>query len=383
LAAREPCPERHSVRREKILALGSWQRMKCVFRNKKISAIVTVVPKEEYRFDDEYPIFKLTPEKAKRFKKMMSLDRHRIAPPEVCSSDLCVYGLQQLLDNGTLKKEEIGALVFVSQTPDYFMPPTSNVIHGRLGLHHDVICLDINQGFAGFLLGLMQAFLLLEIESIPKVVLLCGDTCSKQMNRCNRVSYPLTGDAGSAIVVERSTEENPIYTDFKNDGSRHKAIMVPAGAYRTPSSEETLKLREVEEGLMQNQEHIHMDGAAIFSFTMEDVPPQVEEVLSFSGNTRDSIEYFLFHQPNPFILTQMADKMKIPRDKLPNNIVSLYGNCSSVTTPLNIALNCGEQLTQKSLRVCLSGFGVGLTWITMVMNLGPMSVCRVVDYDVS
>ena len=193
----------------------------------------------------------------------------------------------------------------------------------------------------------MQAFLLLEIAALPKVVLLNGDTCSKQMGRCNRISYPLTGDAGSVTVIERCEAENPIYMDVKNDGSRHKAIMIPAGAYRMPSTPETLKLREVEEGVIQSLEHIHMDGAAIFNFTMEDVPPQIEEILAFSGNTRDSIEHFLFHQPNPFILKQMADKMKIPQAKLPNNIVSLYGNCSSVTIPLNIALNCGEQIAAR------------------------------------
>ena len=355
--------------------------MKWIFRNKRISATITVVPKEEYRFDDEFAAFKLSPEKAKRFKKMMSLDRHRIAPPEVCSSDLCLYGVQQLLREGALKKEEIGALVFVSQTPDYFMPPTSNVIHGKLGLGYDVVCLDINQGCTGFLLGLIQACLLLEIAPLPKVVLLNGDTCSKQMDICNRVSYPLTGDAGSVTVIERCELENPIYMDVKNDGSRHKAIMVPAGAYRIPSSPETLQLREVEEGMRQNQQHIHMDGAAIFSFTMGDVPPQVEEILSYSGNTRESIDYFLFHQPNPYILMQMAEKMKISPAKLPNNVVSLYGNCSSVTIPLNIALNCGELLSRESRRVCFSAFGVGLAWISAVMDLGPLTACKIVDYE--
>ncbi|MGA2179013.1 MAG: ketoacyl-ACP synthase III [Verrucomicrobiota bacterium] len=355
--------------------------MKCIFKNKKISAIVAVVPKEEYRFDDEYPVFKLTEDKAKRFKKMMSLDRHRIAPPDVCASDLCQYGLQQLLNAGALKKEEIGALLFVSQTPDYFMPPTSNVIQGKLGLGHDMVCLDINQGCTGFLLGFMQACLLLEIAALPKVVLLCGDTCSKQMDRCNRISYPLTGDAGSVTVIERCERESPIYMDVKNDGSRHKAIMIPAGAFRMPATPETLKLREVEEGVVQNLQHIHMDGPAIFNFTMGDVPPQVEEVLAFSGDTRDSIAHFLFHQPNPFILKQMADKMQIPQAKLPNNIVSLYGNCSSVTVPLNIALNCGEPLRRETRRVCLSAFGVGLTWISAVMDLGPLGVCKVVDYE--
>src|SRR5271154_89861 len=108
--------------------------MKHIFKNKKISAIISVVPKEEYCFDDEYSIFKLTEAKAMRFKKMMGLDRHRIAPPEVCTSDFCIFGLQQLLNEGVLKKEEIGTLIFVTQTPDYILPPTSNVIQGKLGL---------------------------------------------------------------------------------------------------------------------------------------------------------------------------------------------------------------------------------------------------------
>jgi len=77
----------------------------------------------------------------------------------------------------------------------------------------------------------------------------------------------------------------------------------------------------------------------------------------------------------------MADKMKIPLAKLPNNIMSLYGNCSSVTVPLNIALNCGEQLQRGNHRVCLFAFGVGHTRISMVVDLGPLEVCKVVDYD--
>ena len=157
--------------------------MKCIFKNKRISSIIAVAPSQEYRFDDEYPYFKMTEAQAKRFKKMMSLDRHRIAPPEVCASDLCLFGVQRLLDAGVLKKEDIDAVVFISQTPDYILPPTSNVIHGKLGLDHDVICLDINQGCAGFLAGLQQACLLLEIPAVSKVLLLTGDTWSKQMDR--------------------------------------------------------------------------------------------------------------------------------------------------------------------------------------------------------
>ena len=148
--------------------------MKCIFKNKRISSIVAVAPSQEFRFDDEYPYFKMTETQAKRFKKMMSLDRHRIAPPDVCASDLCLFGVQQLLAAGVLKKEEISAVLFISQTPDYILPPTSNVIHGKLGLGHDVVCLDINQGCAGYLAGLQLAFMLLELPAVSKVLLLRG-----------------------------------------------------------------------------------------------------------------------------------------------------------------------------------------------------------------
>ena len=355
--------------------------MKCIFRNKKISAILSVVPKDEYRFEDEYPNYRLDESKAKRFKKMMGVDRHRIAPPEVCSSDLCLYGLQQLLDEGMLKKEEIGALLFVSQTPDYSLPPTSNVIQGKAGLSHDVICLDINQGCAGFLIGLMQAFLLLEMVTLPKIVLLNGDTSSKLLDKRNRVSYPLAGDAGSVTVIERCEAENPIYMNAKMDGSRYQALMVPGGACRMPSSPETLKLREAEEGVVCNLEQIHMDGAAIFNFTLEAVPPQIEEILSFSGDSLSSIDFFLLHQPNQFIVKQLGAKMKIPEAKLASNIVGTYGNCSSVSIPLDMAHNYRERLENGTCHVCLSGFGIGLTWSSMVMDLGPLAVCKIVEYQ--
>ena len=59
---------------------------------------------------------------------------------------------------------------------------------------------------------------------------------------------------------------------------------------------------------------------------MSDIPAQIEEVLKFSDNTWESIQHYLLHQPNPFILKQMTEKMKLPPEKLPSNVVSIYGN---------------------------------------------------------
>ena len=79
------------------------------------------------------------------------MDRHRLVEDGVCSSDLAVHGLRELFGSGELEPSSIDALVVVSSTPDYFLPPTSSVIHGQLGLHEDILCVDIVQGCAGFL----------------------------------------------------------------------------------------------------------------------------------------------------------------------------------------------------------------------------------------
>jgi 3-oxoacyl-[acyl-carrier-protein] synthase-3 len=352
--------------------------MKLTFSNKRISAIVNVVPQQDLSFDDEYPNYGLTKAKADRLKKMMGLGHHRIAPADVLSSDLCRRGIEHLFERGVLRREEIGALIFVTQTPDYFLPPTSNVLQSLLGLDRDVFCLDVNQGCAGFVVGLMQAFLLLDQPGMRKALILNGDTASKQLSPRNRVSYPLAGDAGSVTVVERG-DGGPITMDVKMDGARHQALIVRAGAFRKPSTPQTREEREIEDGVVRSEEQIEMDGAAVFSFTMGSVPPQIAAVLEAASMSQTDVDAYLFHQPNEFILKQLADKMGIPEERLPSNIVSIYGNCSSVSIPLNIAHNYGDRLARESMRVCFSGFGVGLTWASCIMNIGPLDVCSVIE----
>ena len=65
---------------------------------------------------------------------------------------------------------------------------------------------------------------------------------------------------------------------------------------------------------------------------------------------------------------------------MPSNIVENFGNSSSVTIPLAITFNIEKEITKKSYKLCLSGFGVGLTWAAMVIDVGPIEFCKQIDY---
>lgn len=356
--------------------------MKFTFLNKKISGILTVLPSKEIYFEDEMHNYNFSESKSLKLKQAMGFNKKRVAPVGVTSSDLCIYGLQYLIDNKFINKSEIDAIVFISQSPDYIMPPTSNVIQGAMGLKKDVFCLDINQGCAGFIIGLMQSFMLLDQPSIKKVILLNADVLSPKVSKSDRNSNPLIGDAASITILERSISENsePIHFDIKMDGSGAFALNIPAGGARLPYSEETGILHEDESGNFRSKNHILMKGDEVFNFVQTEVPIMVENVLKDAGLNKEEIDYYFFHQPNKFMLNKLADKLGLPREKMPSNVVENFGNSSGASIPTTICYNLGEKSLNGKFKVCLSGFGVGLTWGAAILELENLNFCQTLDY---
>ena len=164
------------------------------------------------------------------------------------------------------------------------------------------------------------------------------------------------------------------------EGAGREALMIPAGGFRTPSTPQTAVLEDVGDNNFRAKDHLRMDGSAVFNFVQVEVPPMVESLLGFAGVTPDEVDYYAFHQPNRFMLQKLADKMGVPYEKMPNNIVENFGNSSGVTIPTVLAYNMKEQLILGELRLCLAGFGVGLTWASMYLRMGNLRFCDIIDY---
>ncbi len=354
--------------------------MNFTFQRKRISGILTVVPANERAFVDEMRNFNFPEARSLKLKEVMGYNKRRMVAEGVCVSDLAVFGLKHLFDRGLLRPEEVDVILLVTLTPDHLVPPTSNIIQGRLGLKQDMLCLDINQACAGFVVGLIQAFSLLEQETVRKVVLINADVLSRKASPKDRNIYPLIGDAATITVVERDDQAPTIYANAKTDGSRGEALIIPAGGMRLPSSPETAHLEDVGDNNLRAKDHLRMDGTAIFNFVQVEVPPLIESLLGRAGVGVDQIDYFLCHQPNRFMLQKLADKMKIPHSRMPNNVVENFGNSGGATIPTAISFNLAKQVLAGTYRMCLAGFGGGLTWATMLMELGRLSFCELIDY---
>lgn len=102
----------------------------------------------------------------------------------------------------------------------------------------------------------------------------------------------------------------------------------------------------------------------------------VEELLSYGDVSVDDVDWFLFHHPNKFMLQKLADKMKVPYEKMPMNVVGDFGNSNSNTVPFALASNLSEEIKENSYRCCLAGFGAGLCWGAALLELGDLDFCE-------
>ncbi len=349
--------------------------MKSIFLNCRIEGICTIIPSNKISFDDEVSNYNFTKSQSMKLKAAFGLGERRVVIPGMCASDLAFAGFEDIFLRHPDLKSQIGAILFISQTPDYLMPPTANILQSRLGFSENVYCLDINQGCAGFIIGLFQAFQLLSTTSIDKVAVVNADALSARVSKRDRNSRPLVGDAAAITIVGRTSKKSSSIFNIKMDGSGAMALTIPAGGARLPADSTTCIEEMDAAGNFRSKDNLVMTGDAVFNFVQTKVPPLISESLFEAGINTTDIDHFIFHQPNEFMLKKLAGAMDIELSKVPIGIVRKYGNSSGATIPLAMVDELAQSLKSSLSSCCLAGFGVGLTWATAILEIGPLDFC--------
>ena len=299
--------------------------------------------------------------------------RH-VGRPDQCASDLCCAAAQTLLQDLHWDPASLDALLFVSQSFDYFLPATSCCLHGRLGLSKSCAVFDVGMGCSGYVYGLWIAASLMK-SGLKRILLLAGDTIARMVSSQDRSAKPLFGEAGTATALETDPEAI-LHFSLGTDGQGWPHLIVPAGAFRSrPDAETRLSIRG-QDGNIRSAEDLYMNGAEIFTFTIREVPPLITRILGQSGFKREEVDYFIFHQANKFMLDYLAKRMGLPSQKVPLSLGE-FGNVSSASIPLTIQHCLRSELSQSPAKIIMAGFGVGLSWGAAAGFLGPLCLPEV------
>ena len=342
-----------------------------LLHNVAIAGVAAAVPETIRTVEDEGRIF--GDADIRRIAKNLGVESRRIAGERICASDLCAASAVRLLEELGWDRASVDAIIFVSVTPDFPMPATACTLQHRIGLSTSCAAFDITHACSGYVYGLWTAAHFVASGHARRVLLLAGDTASRLISPQDRAVAALFGDAGTATALEWSGVAQPMGFDLGTDGSGAAHLMVKAGGFRNPRSAQTAVRREREGGNIRSEEDLYMNGTEVFGFTLREVPSLNQRVLARAGWEMNSVDAWVMHQANAFILKYLAKSMKLPADKVILDMAE-FGNTSVATMPMVMAGALRARLVEGPLRLVLLGFGTGLSWGGASLTCGPLVI---------
>ncbi|AMV73042.1 ketoacyl-ACP synthase III [Desulfuromonas carbonis] len=259
--------------------------------------------------------------------------------PEEETSDLCLKAYADLEARSGLRREEVETLVVVTQNPDFTIPHTSALVHGRLGLAENCACFDISLGCSGFVYGLSTITAFMAANGLRKGVLITADPYSKVVSPDDKNTALLFGDAAGATLISNEARFVPGHYTFGTLGSEFDKLIARDGV-------------------------LFMNGRAVFNFAAKTIPPDIEKMAAKNGIAIADIDRFLFHQGSKIIVETIARKLGVPLTKVPYAICDFGNSCAS-TIPLLLQSELADPAVKT---IAISGFGVGLSWASGLLR---------------
>ena len=302
---------------------------------------------------------------AEKVAQKVGINKCHVSAPDETAGDMAYKAAKQLLEEHSIDKNDIDFILLCTQSPDYFLPTTACLLQQRLGLRTDIGALDYNLGCSGCVYGMAIAKGLIAAGIAKNVLLITSETYNKYIHPKDKGNRSIFGDAAAATLI--STEGFAEIGDFAvgTDGIGAENLIVKTGASRYP--EKLHEMGEDEGGYLKASDYLYMNGSEIFNFTLEAVPPLVQQTLEKNGMEKDEVNMFVFHQANKFMLNTIRKVCVIPKDKF---YVNLENTGNTVSSTILIALKNAmeEGVITHEQKVLIAGFGVGYSWGATILK---------------
>ena len=302
-----------------------------------IRAIASYVPRDGLSNYDRRDEFALTDD---FIVEKLGVERVSRKAPSEDTSSLCAKAFAALMEKIVVTPADIDCLIVCTQNPDgHGIPHTSAVVHGAIGAGDRCAVFDVSLGCSGYVYSLSLAKSFMEANGLKHGLLFTADPYSKILDPADKNTVLLFGDAATVTLLDENAPWVPTRFLFGTRGREGGTLNNDSGK-------------------------LEMNGRAVFNFSATVVPGQVKELLAGGGIGPDAVDLFLFHQGSRYIVDTLAKRLGLPPAKVPSNLAA-QGNTVSSSIPLLFEGSLGDP---KIGRVLMSGFGVGLSWASCLVE---------------
>jgi len=241
-----------------------------------------------------------------------------------------------------------------TSTPDFCtFPATACLVQNALGCKNAGAC-DLQAACAGFIYALEQGRCWVAAHPDKKALVIGAETLSRIVDWTDRATCILFGDGAGAVVVGADDVASPPpAVKLGSDGSGSEFIYRAGGARVVPAPGQV------------PLPYLVLHGRSVFNFAVKTMDAVVNDLCTSIGIAPADLDRIFAHQANGRILEAVGRRMELPMDKFYMNIEST-GNTSAASIPVAIdqAVRKGE--LKEGDRICLVGFGAGLTYAGMI-----------------
>lgn len=285
--------------------------------------------------------------------------RH-VAADDESTSTMAVNAAKAALEMAKVSLDDIGLIVVATSTPDYCtFPSTACIVQDALGCKN-AGAYDIQAACSGFVYALEQARCYLMMHPEQKAIVIGAEILTRAVDWTDRNVCILFGDGAGAFVLGVEDDDGtnmPSYSKLGADGSG-ALFITHDGGFR-----KKLELGQT----MQEVPYMQMQGRSVFNFAVKTLDQVVQTLCKRAELTPADLDRIYAHQANGRILEAVARRMDLGIEKFYMNL-DRTGNTSAASIPVAMDQALRSGVLKDGHKICLVGFGAGLTFGGLLMQ---------------
>ncbi|MET7037805.1 3-oxoacyl-ACP synthase III family protein [Elizabethkingia miricola] len=288
--------------------------------------------------------------------------RKNINDAEETTAYLGLQASKKAIESAGLTAKDIDYIVFATLSPDYYFPGCGVLLQEMLGC--DTIgALDVRNQCSGFVYAMSVADAFIKVGQYKNVLVVGAEIHSFGLDFTDRgrgVSV-IFGDGAGAIVLSASEDDSVqgiLATNMHSEGKYADELCTkfPGTKYGW-----SVRLKNEPDAIPDEEIYPHMNGNFVFKHAVTRFPETIHEALEKAGKKVEDLDLLIPHQANKRIAQYVQQQLGLPDEKVMVNIEK-YGNTTAASIPIALSEAIEEGRMKRGDLVCLSAFGSGFTW---------------------
>ena len=278
------------------------------------------------------------------------IQERRIANNHEKTSDLATKAALQALHEAKISADKIDLIVVATISPDSNFPSVACKVQKNIGAKK-AAAFDVSAACSGYLYALTTAKQYLQTGLYKRALVIAADKITSLIDWKDRDTCVLFGDGAGACVLGK-VKTGGITADFlQSFGQQGELMEVITEESRSPFHPERSSQTKLP--------YVRMQGQELFKIAVNSMADAIEKVIKKAKIKKSQIDCVVPHQANDRIITAVAKKLNIPKEKIFINI-DKYGNMSAASIAVALYEAAESKKIKKGDNVVLVAFGAGL-----------------------